>query len=53
MPLSVDPWQKGPRAPAVNHKNTIVTVVVFVVSVAAVAAGRRRRLHGEIRRLEM
>ena len=43
MPLSVDPWQKGPRAPAVIHKNTIVKVVVFVVFVAAVAAGRRRR----------
>ena len=52
MPLSVDPWQKGPRAPAVIHKNTIVKVVVFVVFVAAVAAGRRRRLRDVVRRLE-
>ena len=52
MPLSVGPWQEGPRAPTVNHKITIVTVVVIVVSVAAVAAGRRRRLRDDVRRLE-
>ena len=27
MPLSVGPWQEGPRAPTVNHRITIVTVV--------------------------